>query len=184
MRRPCLMQSVMLSVVLGAALAGCDAAGPSDVQAWMAQQRSQAKVQVTPVSEPKAYTPQAYSQGTALAPFDRDKLITALRSEAGLSSNAALLAPEQARRKEPLEAYPLDTMAMVGSLIKEGKPVALVQVDRLIYQIRPGQYLGQNYGRVMKVSETEVLLREITQDPGGEWVERRATLNLQERTKQ
>jgi type IV pilus assembly protein PilP len=175
---------LMPAVVLGAVLAGCDTAGPNDIQAWMAQQRSQAKVQVAAVSEPKAYTPQAYTQGASLAPFEREKLVTALRSEAGQASNAALLAPEQARRKEPLEAYPLDTMAMVGSLVKEGKPVALVQVDRLIYQIRPGQYLGQNYGRVMKVSETEVLLREIVQDPGGEWIERRATLNLQERTKQ
>jgi type IV pilus assembly protein PilP len=175
---------LMLTVAVGALLAGCGAEVDNDLQAWMSQQRAQAKAELPPVAEPKPYTPQAYAQATAVAPFDREKLVVALRSESGRASNAALLAPEQARRKEPLEAYPLDTMAMVGSLLKEGKPVALVQVDRLIYQIRPGQYLGQNYGRVMKVSETEVLLREIVQESGGDWVERRATLNLQERTKQ
>jgi len=176
--------SLMLALTLGALLAGCGAGGDNDLQAWMSQQRAQAKAEVPPVSEPKPYTPQAYGQGLATEPFNREKLIVALRSEAGRSSNSKLLALEQARRKEPLEAYPLDAMAMVGSLLREGKPVALVRVDKLIYQIRPGQYLGQNYGRVMQVSETEVLLREIFQDPGGDWVERSATLNLLERTKQ
>ena len=49
-------------------------------------------------------------------------------------------------------------MTMVGSLLKEGKPVALVKVDNLLYQVRPGNYLGQNYGRITKVGESEVVL--------------------------
>ncbi len=179
-----MMRALLIAATLGVALAGCDSAGDNDLSTWMTQQRTQAKPKIEPVSEPKPYSPQAYSQATAIDPFNRDKLIVALRNESGRSANVALLAPEQARRKEPLEAYPLDTMALVGSLLKEGKPVALVQIDKLIYQVRPGQYLGQNYGRVLKVSETEVLLREIVQDPGGDWVERRASLNLQERAKQ
>lgn len=74
-------------------------------------------------------------------------------------------------------------MTMVGSLIKQGQPVALIRVDNLLYQVRPGNYLGQNYGRIMKVDETEVVLREIVQDSAGEWIERTATLQLQERSK-
>ena len=61
--------------------------------------------------------------------------------------------------------------------------MALIKVDNLLYQVRPGNYLGQNYGRVMKISETEITLREIVQDAVGEWVERPSTLQLQERTK-
>jgi type IV pilus assembly protein PilP len=72
---------------------------------------------------------------------------------------------------------------MVGSLTKEGRPVALIKVDNLLYQVKPGNYLGQNYGRVMKISETEITLREIVQDAVGEWVERPSTLQLQERSK-
>ena len=69
---------------------------------------------------------------------------------------------------------------MVGSLIKAGQPVALVRVDKLLYQVQVGNYLGQNYGRVTKVSETDLNLREIVQDAAGEWTERTATLQLQE----
>jgi len=93
------------------------------------------------------------------------------------------VAPELARRKEPLEAFPLDSMALVGSLVRAGQPVALVKVDSLLYQVRPGNYLGQNYGRVTKINETEVTLREIVQDAVGEWIERTATLQLQEKSK-
>ena len=78
---------------------------------------------------------------------------------------------------------PLDVMSMVGSIVKDGRPMALVKVDNLLYQIRAGNYLGQNYGLVTKVNETEVRLREIVQDASGEWTERPATLQLQERTK-
>ena len=138
----------------------------------------------TPIPEPKKFTPQAYTQEAAIEPFSKQKLTQALKRESTqTTANAALIAPELARRKEPLESFPLDAMAMVGSLVKQGQPVALVQVDNLLYQVRPGNYLGQNYGRITKVSETEVALREIVQDAAGEWIERTATLQLQERSK-
>ena len=72
---------------------------------------------------------------------------------------------------------------MVGSLIKVGQPVALVRVDNLIYQARVGNYLGHNYGRITKVTETGITLREIVQDASGEWIERAATLQLLEGSK-
>jgi type IV pilus assembly protein PilP len=85
-----------------------------------------------------------------------------------------------ARRKEPLEAYPLDTMSMVGSLDKKGVPAALLKVDKLLYQVRVGNYLGQNYGKITKITENAVHLREIVQDATGDWVERTTSLELQE----
>ena len=85
------------------------------------------------------------------------------------------------RRKEPLESFPLDAMSMVGSVAKAGAPVALLRVDSLLYQVKAGDHLGQNYGRVLRITETEVVLREIVQDAAGEWIERNATLQLQER---
>ena len=100
-----------------------------------------------------------------------------------MSANAGLVAPELARRKEPLESFPLDSMSMVGSLLKVGQPVALVKVDNLLYQVRAGNYLGMNYGKITKVGETEVTLREIVQDASGEWIERIAKLQLQEGSK-
>ena len=97
-----------------------------------------------------------------------------------VASNAALIAPEMARRKEPLEAFPLDTMSMVGSLNKVGHPTALLKVDKLLYQVQVGAYLGQNYGRITEITETGIQLREIVQDATGDWIERNASLALQE----
>jgi type IV pilus assembly protein PilP len=171
-----------VSVVL--LLAGCAPSGQEELQAWMTEQRQLTKPQIQPIPEPKKFTPQAYTQEGMADPFSNLKLTQALKRESSqATSNAALVAPELVRRKEPLESYPLDSMAMVGSLLKEGKPVALVRVENLLYQVRPGNYLGQNFGKIMKVAETEVVLREIVQDAAGEWIERSATLQLQERSK-
>jgi type IV pilus assembly protein PilP len=176
---------ILVAMAMTAVLASaCGSSGQDDLQAWMAEQRAQTKPHIQPIPEPKKFTPQAYTQEGATDPFSKEKLTQALKRESGQStSNAGLVAPELARRKEPLESYPLDTMKMVGSLIKAGKPVALLRVENLIYQVRPGNYLGQNYGKIIKVGETEVVLREIVQDAAGEWIERTATLQLQERSK-
>lgn len=167
-----------------AVLAGCSSSGQEELQQWMTEQRNQTKPKVQPIPEPKKFTPQAYTQEAATDPFSNLKLTEALKRDSSqVSANAALVAPELARRKEPLESFPLDAMSMVGSLIKQGHPVGLVKVDNLLYQVRVGNYLGQNYGRITKVGETEVSLREIVQDSGGEWIERTAKLQLQEGSK-
>lgn len=177
-------RKLMLAVLAAAALAGCDASGEGEIQAWMQQERAATKPKIQPIVEPKPFAPESYVQEAAIEPFSNQKLTAALKREqqAGTAS-AALLAPELNRRKEPLEAYPLDAMVMVGSLLKQGQPVALIKVDNLLYQVKPGNYLGQNYGRITKVAESEVVLRELVQDPAGEWIERTATLQLQEKSK-
>jgi type IV pilus assembly protein PilP len=153
-----------------------------ELQRWMADQRAQVKPTVPPITEPKKFTPQAYTEGSTVEPFDMQKLTQALRRDSSQPSTSALIAPELTRRKEALEAFPLDSMAMVGSLNRNGQPVALISVDKLLYQVRVGNYLGLNYGRITRISETELALREIVQDAAGEWIERVATLQLQERT--
>lgn len=173
---------LLTSVLL--ALAACSATGDDELHQWMADQKSQAHPKVAPISEPKQFKPESYTQVTAIEPFSIQKLTQALKRESTQSvSSGALIAPELARRKEALEAFPLDAMAMVGSLTKTGQPVALVRVDNLLYQVKLGHHLGQNYGRVTKITETEVTLREIVQDTVGEWIERPATLQLQEKSK-
>jgi type IV pilus assembly protein PilP len=165
-------------------LTACSFDEQEDLQKWMTDQRNATKPSVVPIPEPKKFTPAPYQQEAAVEPFSNQKLTQALkRDSAQATSNAGLVAPELNRRKEPLEAFPLDSMALVGSLSPAGKPVALVRVDNLLYQVKVGNYLGQNYGKVTKVSETEVALREIVQDAAGEWIERQASLQLQERSK-
>ena len=180
------MNAIRICVLLAVALlvTACMGSEDDDLVQWMSEQRAQIKPNVVPISEPKKFKPESYTQISAVEPFSREKLTQALRRDSSqVASNGALVAPELARRKEPLEAFPLDAMALVGSLVRAGQPVALVKVDALLYQVRPGNYLGQNYGRVTKISETEVTLREIVQDAVGEWIERTATLQLQEKSK-
>jgi len=172
------------TVAMSMLLAACGPTGHDDLQAWMATQKAEQKPQIQPISAPKKFTPERYTQQSVTDPFSSLKLTQALKRESAQStSNAALIAPELSRRKEPLESYPLDVISMVGTLVKQGSPVALVRVDNLLYQVRPGNYLGQNYGRIMKVAETELVMREIVQGAAGEWIERPVTLQLQEKTK-
>lgn len=179
------MRAVLLALAAVAALSACGDSEHEEIQEWMAQQRAQTRPRIQPIPAPKTFSPQDYTAMAMLEPFSNQKLTQALKrdSQQGTSPSTALVAPELARRKEPLESFPLDAMAMVGSLLKQGQPVALVRVDNLLYQVRPGNYLGQNYGRITKVGETEVVLRELVQDAAGEWIERTATLQLQEKSR-
>lgn len=175
---------LLLLLAVSAMLAGCGSSSEDEIRQWMVDERNQTRPKVDAIPAPKQFVPQPYENAAAIDPFSNQKLTQALkRDSAQTVSNAALVAPELSRRKEPLEAFPLDSMALVGSLIKAGQPVALVRVDNLLYQVKVGNYLGANFGRVMKISETEVTLREIVQDAAGEWIERAATLALQEGAK-
>ncbi len=176
-RRLPLVVAIMAVV---AQLSGCGAA-QEELQGWMDQQRREVKPNVPPLLPPKRFDPQPYEQAEAVEPFSNQKLTVALKQEARQPNS--LFAAEMNRRKEPLEAYPLDSMSMVGSVSKAGRPIALLKVDKLLYQVDVGDYLGQNYGKVTKISETEVTLREVVQDAAGEWIERPVALQLQEKSK-
>ena len=165
----------LLAVLAAAALAGCGAE-LGELQQWTEQQRREVKPNVPPLQPPKKFDPQPYAAGDAVEPFSTQKLAVALRRDERAPSS--LLAGELKRRKEPLEAYPTDSMVMVGSVNKQGRPFALLRVDGLLYQVKVGDYMGQNYGRVLRISESDLVLREVVQDAAGEWIERNSTLQL------
>ena len=170
---------LMLTACL--AVSGCSSSDQEELQTWMAQEKANAKPRVKPLEEPKAFTPQAYLGADGMDPFNPLKLMQVLRKEsAQTNANTSLIAAELNRRKEPLEAEPLDAMTMVGSLDKKGVPTALIRVGTLLYQVRAGNYLGQNYGKITRITETSIQLREIVQDGSGDWIERNSTLELQE----
>jgi type IV pilus assembly protein PilP len=171
-----------VALVLGvvAALSACGA-DQQELRGWMDQQAREVKPNVTPLQPPKKFDPQPYNTAAAVEPFSNQKLTVALKQEARQPNS--LLSAELNRRKEPLESYPLDSMSMVGSVSKQGKPFALLRVDSLLYQVKVGDHLGQNYGRVTKIAETEIALREIVQDAAGEWIERPVALQLQEKAR-
>ena len=162
-------------------LVACSEAPEASLQDWMSEQRSSLKPVSVAVAVPKKFNPQVYAQEGKVDPFAVLKLVVGLRSDSGNSvSNSSLIAPELNRRKQPLEAYPLDVMAYVGNLQKGAKKSALLRVDKLIYQGDDGAYIGPNYGKITAISDAQIVLREIVQDSAGEWIERQATLQLQE----
>ncbi len=162
-------------------LAACSDSGLEEIKSWMAETRRTARIVVVKVAEPKKFTPFLYGGKNSVDPYNPSKLALAL---AKLKSNTnSVLKPDVDRRKEPLESYPLDTLKRVGTLEKPGAAFALLQADKNIFQIKVGNYIGQNYGVVTKVSESVVEIKEIVQDAAGDWVERIAKLELQESKK-
>ncbi len=172
------MRRLLICLTATVALSGCGT-DMDELRQWMEQQRKEAKPSVTPLLPPKKFLPQPYESAAGVDPFSTQKLSVAIKQEAAQPNS--LLTAEINRRKEPLEAYPLDSMSMVGSLTRDNRRYALLRVDNLLYQVKAGDYLGQNFGRVTKISETEITLREVVQDAAGEWIERTSTLQLQEK---
>lgn len=152
-----------------------------ELTVWMEQQKREVKPNVQPLVPPRKFDPAPYAGAQAVDPFSSQKLTVALKQEARQPNS--LLASEMNRRKEPLEAFPMNSMSMVGSVTKNGQQYALLRVDNLLYQVKVGDYLGQNYGKITRISETEVTLREVVQDAAGEWIERPGTLQLQEKAR-
>ncbi len=179
--RPPVSGWAVVALVAAAGLAGCSAE-QEELQGWMAQQKREVKPNVPPLSPPKTFRPQAYLAFDGVEPFSTQKLTVGLKQQEA-NQPSTLLTAELKRRKEPLEAFPLDSMVMVGSVRRQGRPFALLRVDNLLYQVKPGDYLGQNYGKIMKITDTDITLREIVQDAAGEWIERQGSLQLQEKAK-
>ena len=172
------MKRLLMPLAILLPLAGCGS-DMDELRQWMEQERKEAKTTVTPLLPPKKFLPQPYESAAGVDPYSPQKLSVAIKQEAAQPNS--LLTAEISRRKEPLEAYPLDSMVMVGSLTRDNRRYSLLRVDNLLYQVKSGDYLGQNFGRITKISETEITLREVVQDAAGEWIERTSTLQLQEK---
>ncbi|MBN8504128.1 MAG: pilus assembly protein PilP [Burkholderiales bacterium] len=159
-------------------LLGACSSNMEELQQWTEAERRNAKPSVKPLEAPKRFEPQAYEALNGVEPFSTQKLSGAVKQES-VQTNPALAA-ELARRREPLEAFPLDSMAMVGSMSKQDGRYGILKVEGLLYYVKRGDHMGQNFGRVLKVDETEITLRELLQDASGDMIEKITTLQLQE----
>lgn len=125
----------------------------------------------------KPYEPVPYTAYDLADPFGPAKIQLVAAKAPGSGGG---LAPDLNRPKEPLEAYPLETLRMVGTLARGRQTYGLVKSDAGLYRVRVGNYLGQNFGLITKITDSEIALRELVQDSGGDWSERESTLLLQE----
>ena len=129
---------------------------------------------VKPLPEITPFPVVEYDANALVDPFAASRLEPETRA-------AASGGPDMNRRREPLEAFPLESLQMVGVLMQTGNVHALVKADNSLYQVRVGNYMGQNFGVVTNIVESQVVLKELVEDVNGDWVERTSKLQLQER---
>lgn len=162
-------------------LSSCGGQPHEDLRAWMTQERAKLHPHVQPIEPPKPFIPATYGLSEQTDPFSPSKLETGVRQEMNKLSPEVLA--QMNRPKQPLEQYSLDQIQMVGSYKIKGQDYALLKAGNLLYHAHVGEYAGQHYGRITQIDENQVVLRELVQDAIGDWVERTATLQLQESSK-
>lgn len=148
----------------------------SDLQAWMEETRRNTAQKVDPVPPPKQFEPFRYAASEQVDPFNVSRMKGVAPS---VGRVAGTLQPDTNRRREPLEAMPLDSLKMVGNLRQGTNTVALLQSETMLYPVRVGNYVGQNFGQIIRISDNEVAIKELVQDAAGDWVQRDTTLQLQ-----
>lgn len=160
-------------ILLAAGLAGCAGGDMDDLHKFVNETGRDMQGKIEPLPQVRPYEPFSYEAFDLPDPFKPRKL--------AIGGGGGGLQPDLLRPKEPLEAFSLETLKMVGALEKKGLIHAVIQTpDKAIYHVRKGNYAGQNFGMITQITGNSVTLREIVQDSGGDWSERTSTLNLQE----
>lgn len=172
MKHPKPKLGAWVAVCLVTFLTGCAASGDEDLRSWMAEQGANARGKIDVIPAMRPYEPFAYNAFDQADPFKPRKI------ETGKGANA----PDTTRRKEALEAFPLESLAMVGTLQRGRTVVALIKTsDNRVFQARQGNHAGQNFGVITAISDSEVTMKELFQDGAGDWAERQTKMMLQER---
>lgn len=160
-------------------LAACGGEEHSDIKEWMKDATKDLRGRVPPLPEVKPFPIVSYDAGDIVDPF-RPSKIEPERKQGGGGAK-----PDFDRRREELEKYPLETLKFVG-LLRQGKLLyAVIVADKKIYRVKIGNYMGQDYGMVTDIQtspaldEGKLILRELVQDPTGDWVERETVLEMQ-----
>lgn len=159
----------MLLPLLVLSVAGC-AGGNDDLDKYINDVKARPGGRIEPLPQVKPYETFTYEAQSLRSPFMPD----APKGRANAGPR-----PEANRPKEYLEQFPLDTLKMVGTLQKNNQRYALLQAqDGLVHRVVPGNYVGQNDGRVVSVTEGEVKVEELVPDGIGGFYKRSAAIGL------
>jgi type IV pilus assembly protein PilP len=177
-------RALALWLALGASalLAGCGGEEHSDLKQELTALTKDFRGQVPPLPTVKPYEPVPYTSEGQVDPFRTDRVEVAQQARAA-GASAAKLAEHEKRVKEPLEAFPLEAIQMLGTITQDKETFALVKAGPNLYRVKKGNYMGQNFGVITGIDEGQIKLKELVQDSGGEWVERASALQLVEAQK-
>lgn len=181
MRRPSLWTRMTIIALAGLMIAGCSGDNFSDLRSFVQAEKAKPGGRVEPIPEVKPFESFTYKVNGRKSPFQPWGLNGGAAKASSVSTGG--LHPDTSRRREALEAFPLDTLRMVGTLAQKNGMWAIIKApDGLVYRVTRNNYLGQNYGRITKISEEKVELTEIVPDGLGGWQERQASLVLAEKS--
>jgi len=171
-----------LVLALGAAalVAGCGGEEHGDLKQELAQLTKDFRGQVPPLPQVRPYEPVPYTSEGQVDPFRLDRIEVAQPGGDKGAKVPEALAMHEKRVKEPLEAFPLESIQMLGTITQEKETFALVKAGPNLYRVKKGNYLGQNFGVITGIDEGGIKLKELVQDSSGEWVERASGLQLVE----
>ena len=165
------MKRLLILPAVAVLLASCSSE-MDDLRQFVKDSEKGLPRKIDPLPAVKPFEPFTY-EGFDLADPFKPRKITSKEGAGGL-------APDLNRRKEPLEAFPLEQLKMVGTL-QQGKDVyAIVRADKTLYRVKKGNYMGQNFGLITDINDAEIKLKEIVQDSAGDWAERQSVLPLLE----
>ena len=167
---------IILTAVLF--LAACGSDQHQDLKEELKNLTKDMRGRIDPLPVVKPYEPVPYKAFDLPDPFGSAKIELAVAAAAKSKSGAN--APDPTRPKEPLEAYPLESLKMVGTLSQKGITYALVRADTSVYRVKAGNYLGQSFGIITGISENQINLKELVQDASGDWTERKIALQMVE----
>ena len=157
------------------ALVACSGEQHSDLRQFVRDSDNMPRGRIPPLPEVKPYEPFEYAAFDLLDPFVPRKI------EPPRSAKRDPRLPPDDRRKGPLEAFPLENLKMVGSLSQKQENFALIKTpDNNLYRVKMGDFMGQNFGRVIDITESAVKLKELIQDSGNDWKEEERLLLLQD----
>jgi len=161
-----------------AALAACGGEQFGDLKKELNDMTKDLRGRVEPLPQVRPYEPVAYQAENEVDPFRPARIEVA--AAGGAAPAAGGRAPDMDRPREPLESFPLESIQMVGSLTQGRETFALVKAGPNLYRVRKGNYMGQNFGVITGIDESQISLKELIQEGSGEWVERASALQLQE----
>ena len=167
------MKRLLVPIAAVAVLASCSSE-IDELKTFVRDSEKGLPRRIDPLPPVKPFEPFTYEGFDLPDPFKPRKLTPPKEGGGGG------LAPDLNRRKEPLEAFPLEQLKMVGTLTQAGETYAIVRADKTLYRVKKGNYMGQNFGLITDVTESEIKLKEIVQDSAGDWAERQSVLPLLE----
>lgn len=171
----------LLLLACVALLPGCEGEQHSDLRKELNEMTKDLRGRVDPLPQVRPYEPVPYQAENEVDPFRPDRIEVA--AAAGTGPAASGKQPDLDRPKEPLEAFPLESIQMVGSLTQGRETFGLVKAGPNLYRVRKGNYMGQNFGVITGIDEVQISLKELIQEGSGEWIERASALQLQEARK-